>query len=85
MSEEKLTVYQWRKRAEKAESRYQKLREEIETIRSKDLADAIELCDHRCNTEQVRALLVEAIQWIDNIRSSYEEDKRLYQSAINKE
>ena len=75
MSEEKLTSYQWRRKAEKAEARYQKLRDEIELIRAKDLADAIELCDHRCNTEQVRKLLIEAIGWIDDIRSSDSEAK----------
>lgn len=85
MSEERLTASQWRRRAERAETKYQKLRNEIELIRSKDFADTIELCDHRCNTEQVRALLIEAIQWIDNIRSSEEEAKRLYQIAVAKE
>lgn len=84
MSEEKLTAYQWRRRAEKSESRYQKLRDEIELIKTKDFADTIELCDHRCNTEQIRKLLVEAIGWIDDIRNSEVEAKRLYELAMEK-
>lgn len=61
MTEEKLTAYQWRRRAEKAEAKYQKLRDEINLIRSRDFAETIELCDHRCVSDQVRKLLLESI------------------------
>lgn len=84
MTDEKMTLTQWRRRAEKAEARYEKLRKEIELIRAKDLADAIELCDHRCNTEQVRNLLIEAIAMIDDIRDSEVESKRIYEVEMGK-
>jgi hypothetical protein len=82
--EEKVTPAQWRRRAEKAESRYLKLREEIEQIRAKDMGNVIELCEHRYRTEQVRKLLVEAVSLIDDISESEAESERLFRLAMER-
>ena len=61
----------WKRRAERAESRYEHLREEVQANRMRMMGDVVELADHRHYKTQVRALLVEAIELLDAISESY--------------
>ena len=82
--EEKVTPAQWRRRAEKAEARYQKLREEVERSKANDMGNVIELCEHRYRTEQIRKLLVEAVNLIDSISEAQAESERLFTAAMER-
>lgn len=60
----------WKRRAERAESRYQELRKEVESCQLLSMGHIIELADTRHYAKQVRALLVEALEMIDAIEET---------------
>lgn len=67
MSQEKIN---WKRRAERAESRYQELHDEVESYRTARMGHIIELADTRHYAKQVRALLNEALEMIDSIEEA---------------
>lgn len=62
-----MATVNWKRRAERAESRYQHLHEEVQANRMRTMGDVVELADHRYYKSQVRALLWEAIEMLDAI------------------
>lgn len=76
------TAAQWKRRAERAESRYQQLRDEVQSERARDMSVTIELADSRYYRTQARALLVEAIELLDSIADAdtYAQQQRGAQS-----
>jgi len=67
-----MTTINWKRRAERAEARYEHLREEVQVNRMRVMSDTVELADHRHYKTLVRALLVEAIELLDAISDGSE-------------
>lgn len=67
-----MTAINWKRRAERAESRYEHLREEVQANRMRAMGDVVELADHRHYKTQARALLFEAIELLDAISDGSE-------------
>lgn len=67
MSQEKIN---WRRRAERAETRYRELRREVESCQAISMGRIIELADTRHYAKQVRALLNEALEMMDSIEEA---------------
>lgn len=64
---EKPTTADWKRRALRAEARYQQLHDDVRAARAQDMGMIIELADSRHFKTQARALLVEAIALLDSI------------------
>jgi hypothetical protein len=67
-----MTAINWKRRAERAESRYEHLRQEVQANRMRTMGDVVELADHRHYKTQVRALLLDAIELLDAISDGSE-------------
>lgn len=74
---EKLTASQWKKRALRAEARYQQLYDDVKAEQARDMGQIIEVAECRYYKTQARLLLIEAIELLDSIADADAEAQRI--------